>query len=117
MKASLPLKLVVVHSALILFFMFTLSQRWLLTDIPFDCFYVPFLLVSGPLVYFVAHYAQHYSEHFFSPDASVFLPWGVVPGLICLVLGGLQWWCIGRLWLSLRARRSHHTLLHGTSKA
>ncbi len=116
MKLSLPWTLVLLHSALIVLFMFTLWNRWFLTDIPFDCFYAPFLLTSGPVVYSIAHYVQHWSENFFSRDASVFLPWDVVPGIVCLVLGGIQWWCIGRLWLWFRARRVRHAFSHGTQK-
>ena len=116
MMLSLPVKLVILHSALIVLFMFTLWNRWFLTDITFDCFYAPFFFTSGPVVYFIAHYLQHWSERLFSPDTSVFLPWGVVPGLVCLILGGVQWWFIGRLWLWFRARRLRHTLSHGTQR-
>src|SRR5258707_537097 len=116
MKLSLPWTLVLLHSAFIVLFMFTLCNRWFLTHIPFDCFYAPFFLTSGPLVYSIAHYIQHWSEHFFSADASVFLRWGVVPGIVCLILGGIQWWCIGRLWLWFRTRRRRHAFVHGTQK-
>lgn len=85
--------------------MFTLWRGWFLTDTPYDCFYLPFLLTSGPIVYFVAHYLQHFSEHLFPPSHSVMLPWNVVPGLVCLVLGGIQWWLIGHLWLRFRERK------------
>ena len=107
MKPPLPWRLVIIHSALILLFMFTLWKRWFLTDIPFDCFYVPFFLVSGPLVYYVAHYIQHLSEPFFPADTSLMLPWNLVPELVCFVLGGVQWWFVGRLWLWWRSRRSY----------
>jgi hypothetical protein len=72
MKLSLPWSLVVLHSALIVLFMFTLWNGWFVTGVPFDCFYVPFFLASGPTVYSIAHYVQHWSEHFFSSAASVF---------------------------------------------
>ena len=103
----------ILHSALILLFMFTLWNRWFLTDIPFDCFYAPFFLTSGPLVYSIAHGVQHWSEQFFSTGASVFLPWDIVPGIVCFILGGIEWWCIGRFWLWFRASRSRRTLLYG----
>src|SRR5215208_5886712 len=84
MTLSLPAKLVILHSVLIVLFMFTLWNRWFLTDIPFDCFYAPFFLISGPVVYSIAHYVQHRSEQFFSVETSVFLPCDVVPGIVCL---------------------------------
>ena len=114
MKLSLPWSLVVFHSALIVLFMFTLWNGWFVTGVPFDCFYVPFFLASGPLVYSIAHYVQHWSEHFFSSDASVFLPWGIIPSVVCIILGGIQWWCIGRLWLWFRTKRLRHAFPDGT---
>jgi hypothetical protein len=113
MRPSLPWRLVILHTVLMPFFMFTLWKRWFVTDIPFDCFYVPFFVTSGPLVYFVAHYFQHFSERFFSADASVMLPWNLVPGLICLILGGIQWWLVGRLWIWWRSRRLHIAVADG----
>lgn len=116
MRLSLPWKLIVLHSALIVLFMFTLWKRWFITDIPFDSFYAPFFFTSGPLVYFVAHFLQLWSEHLLPADASVFLPWDVIPGVVCLILGGIQWWCIGRLWLWFRTRRLGHASPHGTQE-
>jgi len=106
MKVSLPVRLVALHTVAVLFFMFTLYKRWFLTDIPYDCFYTPFFVVSGPVVYFFAHYLQHYSERFFSP-ADVMIPWNLVPGTVCIILGGLQWWFIGRVWLWFRWKRAN----------
>ncbi len=116
MSLSLPWKLVVLHSALIALFMFTLWKRWFITDIPFNSFYAPFFFTSGPLVYFVAHFLQLWSGHLFPADASVFLPWDVIPGVVCLILGGIQWWGIGRLWLWFRTRRLSHASPHGTQE-
>ena len=106
MKASLPVRLVTIHTVLVIFFMFTLYKRWFLTDIPYDCFYVPFLAVSGPVVYFIAHFLQHFSERFLSPEA-VMISWNLVPGSVCLLLGGFQWWFIGRVWLRFKERRAN----------
>lgn len=89
-----PYILLVLHTVLILLSMFCLSQRWFLTPLPYDCVYLPFLIVSGPIVYFVAHYVQHASEIFFNTD-QVMIAWNVLPGMICLVLGGIQWYFIG----------------------
>ena len=95
---TIPLRLVAIHTVAVLVFMFTLYKKWFLTDSPFDCFYVPFCVVSGPVVYFIAHYAQHASERLLSPE-QVMISWDLVPGTVCLILGGLQWWFIGRVWL------------------
>ena len=90
MRIRAPFRLAAVHTVLILLFMGTLSQRWFLCDTPYDCSYVPFLLASGPFVYVLAHMAQHRAEVFFTPE-QVMIAWNLVPGLICLVLGGAQW--------------------------
>ena len=88
--------------------MFTWERGWFLTDIPYDCFYRPFFLVSGPVVYFFAHSLQHYSEQFFTPE-QVSISWNAVPGVTCLILGGLQWWLMGRAWIWFRQRtRAEH---------
>jgi hypothetical protein len=85
-----PVRFLTIHKILILFFMVALSQKWFLTSIPYDCFYLPFLIVSGPPVYFLAHYAQHYSEGFFTAQ-EIMITWNLVPGIICLIFGGFQW--------------------------
>jgi hypothetical protein len=104
-RFSFPLIVVVAHTAAILFFMFALWNRWFLTDIPFDCFYGPFFFISGPVVYFVAHTLQHWSEQWF-PSAGIMVHWNLVPGATCLILGGLQWWLIAHAYLWIRNIRS-----------
>jgi hypothetical protein len=115
MRLPLPWKLVAIHTVLILLFTFTLWNKWFLSDIPFDCFYLPFFLTSGPVVHTFAHFLQHYSEQFFPAHTHWFLPWGVVPAFVCLILGGIQWWYVGRLWLWFRKRRSSH-IAHGAQQ-
>ena len=105
MHLSLPWKLVSIHSTLILLFMFTLWRRWFLLDIPFDDFYAPFFFTSGPIVYFIAWWLQHWSEPLFPVGTSAMMSWNLVPGCVCLLLGGVQWYWIGRLWMwSQRSR-------------
>jgi hypothetical protein len=96
-----PYRLLIIHTLLILVFMILLSDRWFLTDIPYDCFYVPFFIISGPIVYLIAHLIQHFSETFFTTD-QVMISWNIVPGTVCLVLGGLQWWLIESLFVNRR---------------
>src|SRR5882724_8727538 len=88
-----PYRLPIIHTALILLFIFTLSQKWFLTNTPYDCFYFPFFIASGPIVYIVAHFAQHVSEGFFTPD-QLMISWNLAPATVCLILGGVQWWII-----------------------
>ena len=76
--------------------------------------YIPFLVTSGPLVYFLAHMVQHQSEGFFTPE-QVMISWNLVPGTICLVLGGLQWFLIEWLWIRIK-RWTNKTNRMGTGK-
>ena len=92
-----PFRLVIVHTILILFFAFSLGQRWFITSAPHDCFYVPFMFCSGPLAYAIAHSVQHWSERFLSPD-QVMISWIVVPAVVCMIFGGLQWLSIEAAW-------------------
>lgn len=96
-----PYRLLVIHTLLILIFMIAMSQKRFLTDIPYDCFYGPFFFVSGPVVYLIAHQIQHFSERFFTPD-QVMIAWNIVPGTVCILLGGLQWWFIEWLFVNWR---------------
>jgi len=84
MRLSLPWKLITIHSMLILLFMFTLSRRWF----------------------------SHWSEAFFPAGTSVMVPWNLIPGCVCLLLGGVQWYWIARLWMW--SGRSH-VVGHATS--
>src|SRR5215204_1485824 len=108
-----PLRFLTIHTILILFFMFALSQKWFLTSIPYDCFYLPFFVVSGPPVYFLAHYLQHFSERFFTPQ-EVMITWNLVPGMICLIMGELQWllveYLLTNFWKNRNESNIHSTI-------
>lgn len=100
-----PNRLLIIHTLLLLVFMITLSQKWFLTNVPYECFYVPFFVVSGPVVYLLAHTMQHLSEMFFTSDQKTII-WTIVPGTVCLVFGGLQWWIIESLFVNRRKTKS-----------
>jgi len=99
MTLSLPWKLVVLHSALIVLFMFTLWNRWFLTDIPFDSFYAPFFFTSGPLVYFIAQLSPALVGAVLSQSRLRVPAVGHCSWSRLLDSRRMQWWCIGRLWL------------------
>jgi hypothetical protein len=99
-----PYRLLIINTALILIFMFTLERGW--TDFgpfPFDCMYPPFLLISGPIVHVVAHGVQHRMDRYLSPGdlGTIRLVWNVVPGSVCLILGGIQWWLVELAYIRL----------------
>ena len=99
-----PYRLAIVHTVLILFFMFAWSQRWFLSPTPFDCAYAPLFFVSGPVVHTIAHATQHWAERVLFPEAPLWFRWNIVPGAVCLILGGLQWFLIELLWCRVKGR-------------
>lgn len=87
--------------------MFALLAGW--TDfgpIPFDCVYPPYLFISGPIVHVAAHAVQHAFDPRLAPDdvASLRLAWNLIPGSVCLILGGFQWWLVEVVYLRIRRR-------------
>jgi hypothetical protein len=101
-----PYRLPIVHTAFILVFMLALYVDWTdFTPQPYDCVYLPYLILSGPIVNGVGHVAMHRMDAFISDDdiATIRIVWNLIPGSVCLILGGLQWWFIE--WIYSRLRR------------
>ena len=88
-------------------FMLALHLDWTdFTPQPYDCVYLPYLVLSGPIVYGVGHVAMHRVDPFTSVDdtATIRIAWNLIPGSVCLILGGLQWWLIESIYSQLRRR-------------
>ena len=84
-----------------------LALYWDWTDFtpqPYDCVYLPYLLLSGPAVYGVGHVAMHRVDSFVSVDdvVAIRVAWNLIPGSVCLILGGLQWWLIESVYIRIR---------------
>jgi hypothetical protein len=100
-------RLPIVHTLLILAFMLALYAGWTdFTPQPYDCVYLPYLILSGPIVYGVGHVAMHRVDPLISVDdiATIRIAWNLIPGSVCLILGGLQWWLIEWVYSRLRRR-------------
>ena len=108
LKINPPYRFLTIHTVLILLCMISFYNRLFLTDIPFDCFYVPFFLVSGPFIYIIAHFAQHLSEPYFNVK-QIDICWNIIPGTICFILGGIQWLGIEILYLSAKNKKRNKT--------
>jgi hypothetical protein len=108
-----PFRLLIVHTALITAFMLALLAGWtdFLCPMPYDCVYPAYLFISGPFVYGVAHGIQHEFDPLMAPDdvRSIRVAWSLIPGSVCLVLGGVQWLLIEVVYLRIRRRRSGTT--------
>jgi hypothetical protein len=102
-----PFRLLVIHTVLILASMLALFWDWTdFTPQPFDCVYLPFLLFSGPIVYGVGHVAMHGVDPFIAvgDTEAIRMAWNLIPGFVCLILGGIQWWLIESAYIFLRRR-------------
>lgn len=89
------------HTVLVVFSMICWEMDLFRSGIPFDCVYTPLFFVSGPFVYTVAHTAQHSIGELLFPccnRVNLSLAWNLTPGLVCLILGGLQWYYIEKWW-------------------
>jgi hypothetical protein len=108
-----PYRLLVVHTLLIVAFMLTLYLDWTdFTAQPYDCVYLPYFFISGPIVHGVGHVAMHRVDPFISVDdtARIRIAWNLIPGTVCLILGGFQWWLIELAYIWLRRRFSAETV-------
>ena len=64
-----PYRLPIVHTVLILTFMLALYAGWTdFTPQPYDSVYLPYLIISGPIVYWVGHVAMHRVDPLISVD-------------------------------------------------
>jgi hypothetical protein len=100
-----PYRLPIIHTVLILVFMLALYVDWTdFTPQPYDCVYLPYLLLSGPIVYGVGHIAMHRVDSLIPVDdtATIRIAWNVIPGSVCLILGGVQWWLIESIYSRLQ---------------
>lgn len=97
-----PYRLAAIHTVLIVFFMFAYWRDWFPPDPQVECTYGPYFWTTGPLVYgFLVHYLQHQLESVLPVEWSIYVLWGVIPGILCIVFGGLKWWLIELLGLKL----------------
>jgi hypothetical protein len=100
-----PYRLPILHTALNLAVMLGLYWDW--TDFsaqPYDCVYLPYVFISGPIVYGMGHVAMHYVDPLLSVDdiQTIRIAWNLIPGFFCLTLGGIQWWLIEMLYIRVR---------------
>lgn len=104
-----PYRLLIVHTTLILVFMLALYWDWTdFTPQPYDCVYLPYLFLSGPIVYGVGHIAMHRVDPFIAvgDTTTIRIVWNLIPGSVCLILGGIQWWLIEVVTIWLRRKLS-----------
>jgi hypothetical protein len=114
-RLSLPVSLVVSHTALLVFCVTLCPTGIFFMDRPFDDLYLGFYLFPGMYLYVVAGQILY-------PFQSLFLRlpgfWGAVlyllifPAILCIILGGAQWYLIGKVVEKIRAVRARRIPHH-----
>lgn len=83
---------------------------YLLPEFPYEDVYVWYLLPSGPVVWYLGVVCGNeigpWLTEWFEIRTASFLAVITIPGLINLLLGGLQWYGVIRLFCWIRARRN-----------
>ncbi len=101
-RLSLPVSFSLSHSVLVLLCIGLYPTDIFFPSIPFDDVYISYLIIPGLHIYWLAtqvlplvdpYLMTKFSFHTASLISIVF-----IPGLICLFLGGIQWYFIGGLW-------------------
>ncbi len=108
-RLTLPVKLVVVHTFIILVSMALYPTGIFIPSIPYDNVYMIYYLVPGIHIYMIGVQISHQlfpwlltkmSQHSASVLCIVF-----IPGVVGIFVGGLQWYFIGKMILLFRKER------------
>ncbi len=91
-----PPLLLIIHTTLVLGFMLALDRHW--TDFEHEShpyFFAPLFLTDG-LVYLLAHVGLEFVLQMipFDDPETLREVWILIPGGVCLILGGFLWWSI-----------------------
>jgi hypothetical protein len=112
-RVSLAAALAISHAVIVATFM-ALYRVPFFWPGPDGDVYIPFMLVPGIHIYFPACWLGRHVDlafrsgllermSFHSASVLVLL---IIPGIVCFLVGTLQWYLLGRLWLWLRPNKS-----------
>lgn len=111
-RASLPVALAVSHALIVIvsIALYRVDIFW--AGPPVDDVYVPFAFVPGFPVHLLGYMLGGWVDHAFRSDLLTMMSFNtfsiltlvIIPGVVCLLLGTLQWYLLGRLWLRLRPK-------------
>ena len=113
MNRQLPHRLgmyaVAFHTMATLFLCIAGLNGFFTSTSPYDNFFLPYMCSAGPIVYGASYVVVSSMSGIFAPLWKVFNPSGLIifvaPGLINVVLGGLQWYWIVRFLSSVFLRK------------
>ena len=108
-RLSLPVKLVVIHTLIISVAMALYPTDIFIPDAPYDDVYIIYMLVPGFHIYMIVVQLSHQlfpwlltkmSHYTASVLCIVF-----IPGVVGIIIGGLQWYIIGKMIVLFRGER------------
>lgn len=113
-RASLPSALATSHATIVVISIALYPIRVLCASAPFDDVYLPFMLVPGIHIYWLGYWLGRCIDLAFHSQLLAMLSFHsvsvlvlvVIPGIICLLVGTLQWYLLGHLWQRLRSNKS-----------
>jgi len=99
---SLPIALVLSQAAIILSAMALAPTDIFIPNIPFDDLYVAYFYVPGPHIYVLAHWVSGFASsgllHILPYHLASIVAIVVLPGIVGLTIGTLQWFLLGLAW-------------------
>ncbi|MEI8289603.1 MAG: hypothetical protein WCH99_09020 [Verrucomicrobiota bacterium] len=98
-RASLPVLLAVSHAVIVVTSITLYPTYIFCVAPPFDDMYWAFMLVPGIHIYWLGYWLGGCVDHYLHSSLIVLL---IIPGIVCLILGTLQWYLLGHLWQRLR---------------
>lgn len=108
-RSSLPVKLVVIHTLIIVAAMALYPTGIFISQPPFDDVYIIYVIAPGIHIYMLGLALSAYLFPLFSTVMSRYaasvLCIVFIPGLTGIIVGGLQWYFIGKLILLFRRER------------
>jgi hypothetical protein len=112
-RLSLPGRLAAIHTLIILAAMALYPAGLFIPDPPYDDVYLIYVVVPGIHILWIGMYLSHslfplLSTLPVSRRAASILCVVFIPGLVGIVVGGLQWYFIGKIILLLRGERQRN---------
>ncbi|HEX9959643.1 MAG TPA: hypothetical protein VGB00_01760 [Pyrinomonadaceae bacterium] len=108
-RLSLPAKLVVIHTLIISAAMASSPAAIFIPAAPYDDVYIIYMLVPGIHIFMIGIQISlqlfPWLSAIMSPRAASVLCVVFIPGLVGIILGGLQWYFIGKIILLFRRER------------
>lgn len=104
-RAKGPLWIVAVHSGLVV--LLALLSPWLVAPPPYDDVYPCFLCTTGPIYFYAAKFSFWLAptmEPYLPPRLFGYLLIVYLPGFVCLIFGGAQWYLLSVAVVAVKRR-------------